>query len=124
MDDAVANLRAGCDTDIHYPASLQKYKLGIYCARFFQNPLREVASLMDKPHDPTESTLLQLELSPYQSIIPPTYLVKEYEKRIGMEVVEACICIQECMAYQDGYGMTWLSLSCRPSSVYSRSRLP
>lgn len=104
MNDAVAHLRRACDDDVYYPASLNKYKLGIYCARYFQNPLREVASLFDRPDDPTESTLMELELNTYQSLIPPIYLVKEYEKRICMEVAEACVCIQDAMAYLDGYG--------------------
>ena len=103
IDDAVANMRYHCDNNVYYPTSLDKYKLGIYCARFFQNPLREVAALMDKPTDQSESTLLQLDLDIYQSIIPPSYLVKEYEKQICMEVAESCVCIQECMTYQDGY---------------------
>ena len=77
MDDSVAHLRCYSDNDVYYPSSLNKFKLGIYCARYFQNPLREVASLYDHPANPEESTLLQLVLNPYQGNIPPNYLVKE-----------------------------------------------
>ena len=108
MDDSVAHLRCYSDNDVYYPSSLNKFKLGIYCARYFQNPLREVASLYDRPADPEESTLLQLVLNPYQGNIPPNYLVKEYEKRLCMEVTTACVFLQESMSYQDGYGIEFM----------------
>lgn len=104
IDDAVAQLRYARDNDVYYPHALQKYKLAIYCARFFQNPLSEVAALYNNPLDPDDCDLLRLELNPYQSVIPPSFLRRVLVMEICNELVSAGLVLQDTMAYLDGYG--------------------
>ena len=100
IDDAVAQLRFARDNDVYYPHALQKFKLAVYCARFFQNPLSEVAALYNNPLDPDDCDLLRLELNPYQSAVPPSIL----RRALVMEIVCAGLGLQDAMAYLDGYG--------------------
>ena len=124
MDDKVAHLRHSCDEDIYYEASLNKYKLGIYCARYVQNPLRETASLVDNFFNIEDSTLFQLVLNTYQDSIPKDYLVKEAIKRLCIESTKACVFIQECMKYTDGYGTFYPSLKSPSPSPSLKSPSP
>ena len=125
VNDAVAQMRFARDDDVYYPHALQQYKLAIYCARYFQNPLSEVAALYNNPLDPDDCDLLQLELNPYQSVIPPSFLRKTLVMEICNELVSAGVVLQDVMAYLDGYcgyGMGVSSDSAR--SVPPRLRLP
>lgn len=104
IDDAVAQLRFARDNDVYYPHALQKFKLAVYCARFFQNPLSEVAALYNNPLDPDDCDLLRLELNPYQSAVPPSILRRALVMEICNELVCAGLVLQDAMAYLDGYG--------------------
>ena len=125
VNDAVAQMRFARDDDVYYPHALQQYKLAIYCARYFQNPLSEVAALYNNPLDPDDCDLLRLELNPYQSVIPPSFLRKTLVMEICNELVSAGVVLQDVMAYLDGYCGCGMGVSSDSThSVPSRLRLP
>lgn len=88
---------------MYYEQSLTKYKHAIYLARYIQDPLREVCALDNNPINPEESDLFQLQLHPYQNSVPAMYLRRVFTRELCMEVVNAGVCLQDAMAYQDAY---------------------
>lgn len=103
IDDSVAQLRQSRDDNVYYEQALDKYKHGIYMARYLQDPLREVCALDNNPTSPEESDLFQLQLHPYQSSVPTSYLRRVFTRELCSEVANAGVCIQDAMAYQDAY---------------------
>lgn len=57
----------------------------------------------NNPGNPEESDLFQLQLHPYQSSVPAVYLRRVFTRELCMEVVNAGVCLQDAMAYQDAY---------------------
>ena len=100
IDDSVAQLRQARDDSVYYEQALDKYKHGIYMARYLQDPLREVCALDNNPTSPEESDLFQLQLHPYQSSVPTSYLRRVFTRELCSEVANAGVWLQAAMAYE------------------------